>query len=588
MRFTLLLCCLLACACDETPVDCVTDEDCADGFRCDHGTFAGDCVKRVRVVPCGNVYCHFPEEQCVDNACVTEVLPDSGGADGAGGVVERDGGEIEGDMGRDRPDGPVDAVPEPRITIQSPADGGVYVDDLPRREGEIRDLDPDARVTLVVDDAEPEMLSTNRDGGFSERLDLLPGPHRVAVIVEQGRHRVEAAIDLRVDFFVRARNGQLWAGEAPFRFVGLNMPALLESAVAHLVDGADDRVSAAYARAREMGATVVRTRAYDDRPEARTGIQIAKLEYNEAALQALDHVIAKAGEAGVKLILPLIGRGDAYGGVKQYLRWGGYLVPVSSDRRRFYLDGPIREHVKDHVRFILGRTNSVNGLAYRNDPAILAWELIDGLDEPGAFDDGSGNEVLGFITTLSQIVKGNDDKHLVATGDMGFDINPTAYGRHYDALRDAGLAPLYDGSHGVPWHRATRLGTVDLAVVHLDPSAFSFPHAANQYANLGAAWLRGHASLAALESKPMVVLQTRMTSAPVDLNGRRQALRAWFDEALSLELAGFCVGNYYPDGADIGDDRAAWTWQTGTEAAAPANQYADQIRTFATEVGNAP
>ncbi len=587
MRIACLLLCLLVASCQEEPVDCITDDDCSEGFRCDQMLYKGDCVERVYVVPCGDQLCRYPEEQCLDNQCVIEIQPDTGGQGGAGG----DGGGMNGrDVGgpRDMSVPPVDDgvidVPVPTVVIDAPDDGGVYVDDLPRLEGQVGNLDPSGRVELIIDDEDPESLSPDGMGRFSKGLDVTPGPHRITVVATQGPHRVEASVSVRVDFFVRTRNGQLYAGERQMRFAGLNMPALLDLAVAHLVDGADDQVSAAFARARMLGVTVVRTRAYDDRPEARTALQIARLEYNEPALQALDHIIAKAGEHGIKLILPLVGRNDAYGGVGQYLRWGGYLVPVAADRRRFYIDGPIREHFKDHVRFMLGRTNSISGVPYRRDPAILAWELVDGIDEPGAFDDATGNQVLEFMTVLTQLVKGNDENHLVATGDMGFDVNPTSYGRHYDALRDAGLSPVYDGSHGVSWHRATRLGTVDLAVVHIDPNAFGFPNAANQYANLGAAWLRGHASLAALESKPVVVLQARMTNAPVDLTGRRQALQAWLDEVVSLDLAGICVGNYYPPGANIGDDRSAWTWAEGTEPADAANQYADLVQGLAAEL----
>ena len=43
----------------------------------------------------------------------------------------------------------------------------------------------------------------------------------------------------------------------------------------------------------------------------------------------------------------------------------------------FFSDPGARELYKDYVSYILGRRNSRTGQLYRDDPTILAWDLIN-------------------------------------------------------------------------------------------------------------------------------------------------------------------------------------------------------------------
>jgi endo-1,4-beta-mannosidase len=116
-------------------------------------------------------------------------------------------------------------------------------------------------------------------------------------------------------------------------------------------------------------------------------------------------VIARAGDAGLKVLLPLVDVGDGLGGINQYLRWNGYVVPIVGDKRFFFEPGPIREHFKNHVRALLGRVNS-NGIRYSDDPAILGWEIFTSADALGVYDVASaGAEVADFVADLTQVIK---------------------------------------------------------------------------------------------------------------------------------------------------------------------------------------
>lgn len=57
--------------------------------------------------------------------------------------------------------------------------------------------------------------------------------------------------------------------------------------------------------------------------------------------------------------------------------------------------------------------NTVTGVAYRDDPTIFAWELIN---EPRVSSDGSGDTLQAWIEEMSAGIKAVDPHHMVTTG----------------------------------------------------------------------------------------------------------------------------------------------------------------------------
>lgn len=585
----------LGCADTSEAPDCASNDECPAGYMCSlEGPYAGDCIQIVYVIPCGANVCEHPYQACVDGRCVeaSEVpeagLPDAGdddagvggvggGAGGAGGFggVGGDGGAGGGVGG----EGGGEPAPEPRVVIASPFDGSVFTDDVPPLVGQIFQLVDGADVELMIDD-DARPLAVDDDGNFTEELvGLGQGEHRVAVVVSQGEHRVEEGITITLNQRIVARRGQLEQGGRPFRFVGVHFPDLLSMA---FEDDGRARVLTQLEAAKAAGATVVRTRTADDRPAARTAIQTAPGQYSEAGWVALDRVIAAAGDAQVKLLLTLIDDAPTYGGVTQYLKWNGYPAPIRTDLRLFFEAGAVREQFKAHVRTLLGRTNSITNVRYSEDPTIMGWVIVDGLDATGIFGDATGNTVNDFYSDLATTVKSVALNQLVTTGDVGFDTAPGPYGQHGDALAQAGVQGLFDGSRGTAWLRNMRIPNVDFATIHLGPRTLGLPADGNAWANLGAAWIRGHAAIVSLESKALVIDTARLP-ADLDLVQRRAALRAWMDEVLSLELAGITLGNLYPVGLRSGDP-AGYHIDPSVAAGEAGNPYTDLLNQTAAEL----
>jgi hypothetical protein len=103
---------------------------------------------------------------------------------------------------------------------------------------------------------------------------------------------------------------------------------------------------------------------------------------------------------------------------------------------------------------------------------------------------------------------------------------------------------------------------------------------------MGAAWIRGHATLAALEGKPLVV-SARMETFRLTWALRQEVLANWFDEVFSLDLAGFALGNF-ADVSQVGRvDTAAWSWTQGSDVSEERNQYTGTFRRLANDLAEA-
>lgn len=82
--------------------------------------------------------------------------------------------------------------------------------------------------------------------------------------------------------------------------------------------------------------------------------------------------------------------------VLQYCYWRQQLGDgVGRSILDFYKDPIIRSWYKFYVSSLVLRNNTITGVLYRDDPTILAWELIN---EPSAPADDTGQTVAVIIS----------------------------------------------------------------------------------------------------------------------------------------------------------------------------------------------
>ncbi len=154
---------------------------------------------------------------------------------------------------------------------------------------------------------------------------------------------------------------------------------------------------------RQMGGKVVRTYALSVRvagedeniPRYITGPG----QFDEKAFQALDMVLAVANRKGIRLIIPFIDNWKWWGGIE--------AAAAFRDKKPqdFWTDPQLFEDYKKIVSFVVNRTNTVTGVKYRDDKAVLAWE--------------TGNELVcphEWTTKAAEYMKSLDNNHLVLDG----------------------------------------------------------------------------------------------------------------------------------------------------------------------------
>jgi mannan endo-1,4-beta-mannosidase len=220
------------------------------------------------------------------------------------------------------------------------------------------------------------------------------------------------------EHFVTARDGRLYDGDRELRFVSFNVPNLnyIEDEFAfqrthpyRLPDAFEIRD--ALESVRQMGGQVVRLytipvrRARD--PEDVPTYLLAPGELDEASMRAMDRVLALANETGVRLIVPLLNNWEWMGGRPQYADFR------DKGEEEFWTDRQLVDDFKRTVEETVTRTNTLTGVEYRDDRAILCWETGNELQAPHAWT----HEIASHIKKL-------DPNHLVMDGYYAIDPIP--------------------------------------------------------------------------------------------------------------------------------------------------------------------
>ncbi|XP_038979898.1 putative mannan endo-1,4-beta-mannosidase 9 [Phoenix dactylifera] len=252
------------------------------------------------------------------------------------------------------------------------------------------------------------------------------------------------------------------------------------------------KVSTVLQQASAYGMRVVRTWAFSD--GGNSPLQYSPGSYNEAMFKGLDLVIAEAKKNGVYLILSLVNNYADFGGRKQYVQWAKDKGQYLGSDDDFYSNDVVKGLYKDHVKTVLTRVNTITGVAYKDDPIIFSWELIN---EPRCQSDLSGKTLQAWVTEMAAYVKSIDSNHMLEVGLEGF------YGESRPERKQ--FNPGYEV--GTDFIANNMVPEIDFATIHAYPDQWISGSNEAQMAFLKS-WVQSHTDDAgAFLGKPLMITE---------------------------------------------------------------------------------
>jgi mannan endo-1,4-beta-mannosidase len=219
--------------------------------------------------------------------------------------------------------------------------------------------------------------------------------------------------------FIRVDGTRFVSGTRPFYFVGANL---------HVMHGPDarSRVEETIAAGARDGLTVGRVWALgeglaDAPPWKRRDFlfRAGPTGWQPRAFAHLDRVLVAAAKSGLRLIIVLSNHWADYGGAPMYLRWAEQRdVQTYGYGDRFFSDPKVKGWFVEHLERIVGRVNAITGVAYRDDPTILSWELQN---ELSGTPEAAATRRAWFVE-MSRVVRRLDPNHLVVPGLIGYSL----------------------------------------------------------------------------------------------------------------------------------------------------------------------
>ena len=208
--------------------------------------------------------------------------------------------------------------------------------------------------------------------------------------------------------FVSRVGNNLYFNGTPFRFAGANIHwlGLLQGGINGPVPPSQTRVANVLSNANSMHATVIRSMTLGDTVGCTSCIEPSLNTFNDQAFNIIDYAIKTAASYNMKLIIPLVDDYHYYAGGKHtYTDWEN-----DSNEDDFYSNPTVIQDFKNHIAHILNHVNQYTGIAYKDDPTIMAWETGNELQNAsGTWDDN-------WTQTIAQYIKSIAPNQLVADG----------------------------------------------------------------------------------------------------------------------------------------------------------------------------
>ena len=233
--------------------------------------------------------------------------------------------------------------------------------------------------------------------------------------------------------FVKVEDGKFVSKDYPSHYVGTNFwyGAILASEGR---GGNIERLEAELDTLKALGMTNLRVLVGGDGPDGvptrvEPTLQKEPGVYNDTIFRGLDRLLVEMAERGMKAVLYINNSWEWSGGYGMYLEWAGAgkaVIPsidgyqaYTKSVAAFMTNEKAKEMFADHVRHVVGRTNTITGKPYSEDPAIFSWQIGN---EPRCFSHDPVNQQLfaEWMWDTAALIKSIDPNHMVSSGSEGY------------------------------------------------------------------------------------------------------------------------------------------------------------------------
>lgn len=368
--------------------------------------------------------------------------------------------------------------------------------------------------------------------------------------------------------FITAKEKQLIKDGKPYTFVGCNIwyASILGSTGQ---GGNRERLIRELDELKELGVTNVRILTGPDAGSdfanpAKPYLQTAPGVLNDTILEGLDYTIAELEKRNMDAVIYLNNAWDWSGGFGFYLKECGYgdspnaNVEGGYDRYVDYCADFARDTVAQglyykYIEQIVSRRNTITGRLYRDEPAIMAWQLCN---EPRPFANDLKEPFARWITRAAALIKRIDPNHLISTGSEGF-------------VGCEGDMALYEHIHADP--------NIDYLTIHIWPVNWGWASRQNPDEDIEKAcaktseYIAAHIKAANRLNKPLVIeefgfsRQNNQSGIDIPTDSRDKFYCHVFNEVKqSIEANGPIAGCNFWGWSGLGRPRAL-VWQEGDD-----------------------
>src|SRR5690606_1789988 len=156
----------------------------------------------------------------------------------------------------------------------------------------------------------------------------------------------------------------------------------------------------------------------------RPALQYEQGKYNDTLLDGLDFFMSEMRKRDMYAVLYMNNNWEWSGGMAQYLSWNGYGdVPIPNFpefpwpqyreyTEKFHTCEPCMEAFREHIKFIMGRTNKYTGLKYTDDNTVMSWQVAN---EPRVFSEKHEPAFTEWLNETVALMDSLDSKHLIST-----------------------------------------------------------------------------------------------------------------------------------------------------------------------------